>query len=367
VLAAVAAVTVGAGLAAGTGAPDTPSIVLGIVAATFTAVACTLGRNRPALGAPAAGVVVAIVLVELVATNVNSGIRDDRMDQGSLLEESETAQALDDPSGGRILALGREGLFEFEEQRRALRPNTHVFDDLRSIDGYDGGLLVSRHWVEAMRTLADLPGFAGAEPLRFRTLGPFDRERFVELDVTRVVAHGIRPDDDFADRLPEGSRRLTRAGDVEIWETPSLGPVFLAGGDRPNGLRLQRDPDEPERIVVEVPPAATGRRVVVSEALADGWSASGGIELSRHHDLLTSFVAPPGGGRVVLTYAAPGLAAGTAVTFVALGLAGAWVVWGRRNVAAGVETPRPSGAPHPPDAGVGDRRRRARRREAVAP
>ena len=78
-----------------------------------------------------------------------------------------------------------------------------------------------------------------------------------------------------------------------MWSTPTYGPVFLEGtGEVPPGLRLVRDPRRPEHLVVVVPPAAAGRRVIVSEAYAPGWSASRHLRLSRHHDLLMSFVAP---------------------------------------------------------------------------
>jgi uncharacterized membrane protein YfhO len=72
---------------------------------------------------------------------------------------------------------------------------------------------------------------------------------------------------------------------------------------------------------VVVPAAVGGKTVVVSEAFSPGWSASNGIALRRHRDLLMAFDAPPGGGRVVLRYRSPGLAAGAAVSGMALVLA----------------------------------------------
>ena len=154
--------------------------------------------------------------------------------------------------------------------------------------------------------------------------GRLDPERFAELDITRAVVR--RSAMDVAALLPPGSRYLRRVGDVDVWATPSRGAVFLADGSAAEGLRLVRDPTEPERLEVVVPAAAAGRTVVVSEAFSPGWSASGGVALQRHHDLLISFEAPPGGGRVVLRYRAPGLAAGTAVSGIALVLAVAFAL-----------------------------------------
>ena len=149
--------------------------------------------------------------------------------------------------------------------------------------------------------------------------GRLDPERFAELDITRAVVR--RSAMDIAALLPPGSRFLRRVRDLDIWATPSRGSVFLAGGQEPAGLRLVRDPMEPERLEVIVPPGGAGRTVVVSEAYSPGWSAPDGIPLRRHHDLLTAFDAPPGGGRVVLRYRAPGLAAGAAVSGAAILLA----------------------------------------------
>ena len=85
----------------------------------------------------------------------------------------------------------------------------------------------------------------------------------------------------------------------------------------PEGLRLFRDPEEPEKLEILLPPAG-GKTVVVSEAYSPGWSATGGISLKRHHDLLIAFDAPPGTRRVSLRYHAPGFLPGAALSAAAL-------------------------------------------------
>jgi hypothetical protein len=266
--------------------------------------------------------VAVVVAVELLAVNAGSYVRSDRMDAGSLLDESAVATAIDG-AGGRVLSLGGEGLFDYAGHRRALRPNTHVYDELRSVDGYDGGLLVTDEWAAAMAAMTT----KGDEYGRGRTLRdnldrPVDPERFMELDTTRVVVHDTTLD--MAAVLPPGSERLPDAGDVAVWATPAYGPVFLEGGDAPAGLRLERDLDRPDRLVVHVPAAAAGRRVVVSEAYAPGWSAPG-VDLERHHDLLMSFEAPAGGGRIVLAYRTPGLVAGAVLSLFGLAAVAAFL------------------------------------------
>jgi hypothetical protein len=223
--------------------------------------------------------------------------------------------------GGRVLSVGVERFGDRVAQRRAQIPNTGVLDHARTIDGYDGGLLVSRAYAAAMATLTGRrdydPTASLRSNIRFTGGAPLDAHLLEDLDVTTVLAHD--PPFDVARLLPRGSVHTGQG----VWTTPSLGPVFVsdATGDHTvAGLRLERDTSRPERLVVDVPPAAGDRTVVVSEAAAAGWSARHGRELKlRTHDgLLMAFTAPPGGGRVVLRYRAPGLAAGAAVSLLAL-------------------------------------------------
>ncbi len=317
-LAAAALAATGALL--GTGGPRPASIAVGVLAFLLT-----WGLRRGALrktipGRLAAAAVAAIAAAELLGGNAHAYARTLRMEAGSLLRRSEAAEALGDPSGGRILAIGSEDAEDFPAQRRHLRPNTHVYDALRSVDGYDGGLLIDPHWTKAMRELTGRKDFLPDASLRGNLALPYrgrlDPERFAELDITRAVVATTPLD--IPALLPQGSRLLRRVGDVELWATPSRGPVFLSGGEVPEGLRLFRDPEEPEKLEILLPPAAGGKTVVVSEAYSPGWSATGGISLKRHHDLLIAFDAPPGTRRVSLRYRAPGFLPGAALSAAAL-------------------------------------------------
>ncbi len=308
------------GLLIGAGAPRPASLAAGAAAGLLT-----WGLRRAALGQAAAlrlaaGAIVAIAAVELFGANLHSYARTLRMEAGSLLRRSDVAKALGDPSGGRILAIGGEDAEDFPAQRRHLRPNTHVFDELRSIDGYDGGLLIDPHWTRAVTELTGRQDFLPDASLRGNLAPPYrgrlDPERFAELDITRAVVAATPLE--VPALLPPGSRRLRRVGDVDLWATPTLGPVFLAGGEVPDGLRLLRNPEKPENLEVLLPPSVSGKTVVVSEAYSPGWSASDGISLKRHHDLLIAFNAPPGLQRVELRYHTPGLLAGAAASACAL-------------------------------------------------
>ncbi|MCA1841591.1 MAG: hypothetical protein LC792_00100 [Actinobacteria bacterium] len=302
--------------------PSDLSLVLGAAAGLSVVAAWVVARRWPAA---ARGAVVAVVAVELLAANSHAYVRRFHMAPGSFLARSATARALDDPTGGRVLSVGGEGMEDFAAMRRDLRPNAQVFDRLRSPDGYDGGLLYTPEWRAAMARLVGKE-LAPLDTARGSMGRPFDPALFAELDVTRVLVHSVGVPAQAM--VPPGSSLLTRVGEIEVWRTPSLGPVFLAGSGPSPELRLHRDFDRPERLVVDVPAAAAGRTVVVSESFAPGWRASGGVTLRRHDDLLMAFTAPRGGGRVVLRYHTPGLVLGAAVTAAALAAAAVLCVWG---------------------------------------
>lgn len=319
------AVVMFAALATQTGGPSLLAAAVG--AALVAQVGLVAWLPRPPLRA----LLVAAVVVEALVANHDAYVRWLRMDPGMLVDRSATAAMIDGDGGqGRVLSIGNEDLGDHTAQRRALRPNAHVFDRLRSVDGYDGGLLVTPAWHAAMIALTHDPSLVADTARGSLGRAPLDETRFAELDTTHVVAHGVGVDPLTV--LPPGSSRVGAVGDVAVYRTPTLGPVFLDDGTVPRGLRLHRDRTRPERLVVDVPPTARGRTVVVSEALAPGWRAPAGVRLQPHHDLLMSFVAPAGADRVVLRYRTPGLRGGLLVTLVsALAIAALLVVDRRRR------------------------------------
>jgi hypothetical protein len=317
-LAAAALAATGALL--GAGGPRPAAVGAGVVAGLLTWGLRQGALRKTISGALAAAAVTAIAAAELLGGNAHAYARTLRMETGSLLRPSDAAQALGDLAGGRVLSIGSEDAEDFPAQRRHLRPNTNVYDALRSVDGYDGGLLIDPHWTRAMTDLTGREDFLPDASLRGNLALPYrgrlDPERFAELDITRAVVATTPLD--IPALLPQGSRFLQRVGDVDIWATPSQGPVFLVGGEVPEGLRLLRNPEEPEKLEVLLPLAAASKTVVVSEAYSPGWSASGGIALNRHHDLLIAFDAAPGTRQVSLRYRAPGFLPGVTLSAAAV-------------------------------------------------
>src|SRR6185312_14484204 len=145
-------------------------------------------------------------------------------------------------SGGRVLsltladfrALGRFDPHEVLNLRDHLSPNSNVIDESRSIDGFDGGLLLGHRWDLAMRQLLGGKRPRYDTPVRESVRGPVAVDRWMELDIRRVVVsdYDLFP----AAVLPAGSRLIRGTGDSQVWATPSLGPVFLADHTIPAGL-----------------------------------------------------------------------------------------------------------------------------------
>jgi hypothetical protein len=299
-------------------APDRLALLCGGLAAGAVAVGWAVTLRRVSAGAMVAGAIVVLVVVELLAGDVGTDLHRLRMPAGSLTATSATAAALGDLHGGRVLSVGGGSLDDHPRQRASLRPNANVFDRLRSPDGYDGGLLYTPAWVGAMRRLLRNPSFDPLLTLRPQVTGPLDPHVFSELDVTRVVAADTSVDLDQV--LPAGSHKTGTVGTITIYETPSGGPVFLADGAAPPGLRLDRRASHPEELAVDVPPGIGGRTVVISEAWAPGWH-SPQTALHVYDGLLLSFVAPSRPGRIKLGYRQPGLLVGSlisALTFLLL-------------------------------------------------
>lgn len=283
-------------------------------------------RGRPV--APAIAAVVALVVLgELLAANRYTPARLDRVPAGAILTTPPAARTVA-RMPGRILSIGGERDPTFLDRRRGLWVNTNVYDRVRSVDGYDGGLLVSKRWERALAALTRAPHFSWGTTARGNVWEPVDAVRWRRFDIAAVVSHDFpKP---VGGVLPPGSRAVARAGGVEVWRTPSLGPVALDDGTVPPGLTLRRDVDRPERLDVAVPAQASGRRVVVSEAWYPGWS-SRGVAVEPFDGFFISFVAPPGGGVVTLRYTTPGLQLGALLSAASVVAVVAAAVAGRRS------------------------------------
>ena len=118
---------------------------------------------------------------------------------------------------------GRDGLAfsitneEYDEGYMVggMRPNAHVLGDVRSIDGYDGGVWVSTRWVAAALQLV---GSVNDLTLRAQIGIPLDADRMARLGVRAVL---YDPDRGPAEGTVPGWIQVPLDDEFEVWENPA--------------------------------------------------------------------------------------------------------------------------------------------------
>lgn len=211
---------------------------------------------------------------------------------------------------------------------RSLRPNANVINQIRSVDGYDGGTQVTRRWVDAIDPLAIQP----VNPelaLRSQVAVPLDPREYAELGVryavieTRVLPASVQ--------VPGWDGPLVKEDTYELWENPAY---------RGQGWLVDRGEHQPVRVDFRRPGSVrvrTGDRaglVVIAEQFDPGWRAT--VDGARrpvvaHGGFLVS-VKAPADAEVRFTYEPPYFRQGLAIAgAVAFGIALAFVMERRRR------------------------------------
>jgi hypothetical protein len=118
---------------------------------------------------------------------------------------------------GRVYAQTFDTFDDYSYLVRNLRPNTHLFADLRSIDGYDGGQWIQKWWVRSVEALTT-GTFALDLTIRSQTRFPIEAKLMRKFGVRyAMVETAVLPSDQQLDgwRGP-----ISRQGTIEIWENP---------------------------------------------------------------------------------------------------------------------------------------------------
>lgn len=404
---AVAGATVGvavlaaAALVAPTSLPDGLKVAAPIAWTVLAAAVVGLAwlGLRPA-GARAVGVVLALVPIALVALELgwqqpNSFARASRSPVAFDQLGGTTADFVGD---ARVLSLAAQPFDDLGYLSRALKPNANATAGVRSLDGYDGGLLVTTPWVTAVDPLT--VGLFDAElPLGWQSNYPPDRELLARYGVRYVLFDPVATARGLGDPNPEDPATRRRVdeqfmaewgapvhveGTIETFENPNwrsdalvyhrVRPLATAGldtkavdrqfvvqlgGVAPDEVLVrQGDADaldctgdcaattatvtrpRPGVIDVQVDNPRPGL-LAVPETSLPGWTVTvdGAPARLVTADAASLGVAIPEGPHAVrFTYAAPGLRVGAAVSVLALlgcaGLLGWSVVLRRRDRAA---------------------------------
>jgi hypothetical protein len=95
-----------------------------------------------------------------------------------------------------------------------MRPNANVLADVRSIDGYDGGVAVSARWIAALHQF--LP-YTNDLTFRAQLYGELWPDRMARLGVHYVLYDPLRGP---ADAVLAGWRQVDVVDDFQVWENP---------------------------------------------------------------------------------------------------------------------------------------------------
>jgi hypothetical protein len=375
-----------------TGAITTPGrrVVAGWILAAGAVVAAGLlprGRRRP--------LDFAIIALPLVAVLVEVGLPI----RHSPAATTSTATSVEEYGGdvvqfldrlpGRSIALTFDDLGNPAYLVAGLRPNANALFEIPSLDGYDGGVQVTKRWASALSSLASGP-FDPELTLRSQIATPLDTGLLARFGVRWVVID--TRGGDAASVVPGFRGPLATDGTLQVFENPEwhgdalayfatepaatadeaahlLGTggvapsaAVVVGGDprlsctgacAPVGYDVQRSRPEEATVVVQLDRDALVR---IDEQADRGWSAT----VDGHHaptvtvdGLYVGVRATPGQHVIVFSYSPPGFHTGIGLAVVGLGVligAAAWEIQRRRAVArptAGPSRFTPSRSPGP--------------------
>ncbi len=204
-----------------------------------------------------------------------------------MIDTSTTSTAFDDyPPGigaelhdrpGLTVAFTNDEFGDIGYLIAGFRPNTNVLAEVRSLDGYDGGVQVTDRFValEASQTSVVDPTL----PLRNHLPQSWRPEDAAELGVRWVL---IDPNRDVATQLPGWWPTDLVGGGFEVWENPAW--IGDAVGQLADGTEIgfELDRRSPTELVVDVTDPSP-MRVIVHSQIAPGWTVRVDGAVGRRH------------------------------------------------------------------------------------
>ncbi|MFN0028938.1 MAG: hypothetical protein ACKV2O_17385 [Acidimicrobiales bacterium] len=119
---------------------------------------------------------------------------------------------------GRVLALTSDQVNSLDQVTLSLRPNANVTAGLRSVDGYDGGIQVTKTWVAAWQPLVD-DVIDPESPIRSQLALPLDPVALAGLGVRWVLIDTVTFNP--ATALPAWKGPVRAEGDLAVFENPA--------------------------------------------------------------------------------------------------------------------------------------------------
>ena len=266
-------IAAGAGLLAlalGLGAIGTSDLPDRWTVMSWLAVAAAVGAALYFVRRADGSAVMALLVVAVVAFELAALARY------SVIDETTTSTAFDDRSPGvagelrdrpgLTIAFTNDEFADIAYLVAGFRPNTNALAEVRSLDGYDGGVQVTDRFVALEASQS--PVVDPTLPLRNHLPQAWQPADAAAIGVRWAL---IDPTRDVATQLPGWRRTELVGGGFEVWENPAwVGDAVgrLADGSE---VALELDRRSPTELAVHVTDPSP-MRVIVHHQIAPGWS-----------------------------------------------------------------------------------------------
>jgi hypothetical protein len=306
--------------------PDSTTVAVWVVIAlALLALLVTADRWRPELLTAA---VVLVAVVELAGLSQGASIYEASSDVAFDDLSTAPGDALADEEG-LVVAFTDDDLGNPPYFVPGFRPNTNTLADVRSLDGYDGGVQVTERWIDLLERLSEN---ADPElPLRNALPIPFETEIAADLAVRWVLLDNAR---DPAELLPGWEETRYATEQFSVWENPDWrGPAVARADGETRSLSVERP--RPEEVEVDVGGEADETELVVlDQQYAPGWTARADgrdVDTVEADDFFLAARVPPGTETVTFRYEPWWLMPSLLVSLLGIGLVIAGFVLGHRS------------------------------------
>jgi hypothetical protein len=235
---------------------------------------------------------------------------------------------------GRSIAITNDNLDDLDYLVRGLRPNTNDFFGVRSLDGYDGGVMVTERWATAVSPLTE-DSLDASLPLRSAVAVPVNTQIAARLGVHYLVTDTTRPD--AAPAVVGWTGPVLTDGPLAVWENPAfVGEALVQESPNPPtaGIVESRH-DGYARVVVSEGQVRDRATVRIDEQFTPDWSVTvDGRDATAEvvDNLYVGTTVGPGRHTVVFRYRPKSFAVGLLIALAtAIGGLVALVVAGRRD------------------------------------
>jgi hypothetical protein len=138
-----------------------------------------------------------------------------RVDTAFTEYRTATTEFLAAQDAGLVVALTDDGRLA-DYQVPGMRPNTNVLNEVSSIDGYDGGVQVTKRWADSLRRFTPAPPVE--LPLRNSLDIPIGPGPLGRIGVRYVLIDRQRPPEVF---IPGWAGPVASDENFEVWENPT--------------------------------------------------------------------------------------------------------------------------------------------------